>query len=97
MRNKKRGNSGNTSVDSMMEDTPANYNYQNQRFDPQMDMEGEDQDDGQMDEDNDDEYGSQYDEVMGQTGFTHGGMGGVQELAMKKRKKKKKKKKKKKP
>jgi hypothetical protein len=26
-----RGNSGNTSVDSMMEDTPANYNQQNQR------------------------------------------------------------------
>ena len=26
MRRKKRGNSGNTSVDSMMEDTPANYN-----------------------------------------------------------------------
>lgn len=23
---KKRGNSGNTSIDSMMEDTPANYN-----------------------------------------------------------------------
>lgn len=29
MRKKKRGNSGNTSVDSMMEDTPANYNQQN--------------------------------------------------------------------
>jgi len=28
-----RGNSGNTSVDSMMQDTPANYNHQNQRFD----------------------------------------------------------------
>ena len=27
-----RGHSGNTSVDSMMEDTPANYNQQNQRF-----------------------------------------------------------------
>jgi len=27
MKKKKRGNSGNTSVDSMMEDTPANYNY----------------------------------------------------------------------
>ena len=91
MRNKKRGNSGNTSVDSMMEDTPANYNYQNQRFDPQQDMEGEDQEDM----DDDDEYGSQYDQVMGQTGFTHGGLGGVQELAKKKRKKKKKKKKKK--
>jgi len=34
IRRKKRGNSGNTSVDSMMEDTPANYNMQNQRFDP---------------------------------------------------------------
>lgn len=33
----KRGNSGNTSVDSMMEDTPANYNNQNQRFDPNED------------------------------------------------------------
>ena len=39
MRRKKRGNSGNTSVDSMMEDTPANYNVQNQRYDP--DMEGD--------------------------------------------------------
>lgn len=29
---RERGNSGNTSVDSMMEDTPANYNAQNQRF-----------------------------------------------------------------
>ena len=29
MRRKARGNSGNTSVDSMMEDTPANYNLQN--------------------------------------------------------------------
>jgi hypothetical protein len=28
-----KGNSGNTSVDSMMEDTPANYNAENQRFD----------------------------------------------------------------
>jgi len=26
---RKRGHSGNTSVDSMMEDTPANYNQQN--------------------------------------------------------------------
>jgi len=34
IRRKKRGNSGNTSVDSMMEDTSANYNMQNQRFDP---------------------------------------------------------------
>ena len=53
MRKQKRGNSGNTSVDSMMEDTPANYNYQNQRFD--ADMEGDE--DGQ-DMDDDDEYGS---------------------------------------
>lgn len=34
----KRGNSGNTSVDSMMEDTPANYNDQNMRFDPEMEQ-----------------------------------------------------------
>jgi hypothetical protein len=27
-----RGNSGNTSADSIMEDTPANYNNANQRF-----------------------------------------------------------------
>ena len=27
IKGQKRGNSGNTSVDSMMEDTPANYNY----------------------------------------------------------------------
>lgn len=62
----KRGNSGNTSVDSMMEDTPANYNYQNQRFDADMDMDGQQQDmdgDGQeeMDDEDEDEYGSQYD------------------------------------
>jgi hypothetical protein len=31
------GQSGDTSVDSMMEDTPANYNTQNQRFDADMD------------------------------------------------------------
>jgi len=47
MRRKKRGNSGNTSVDSMMEDTPANYNMQNQRYDPEMgqDMEGQQMED----------------------------------------------------
>jgi hypothetical protein len=59
MRRKKRGNSGNTSVDSMMEDTPANYNNQNQRF---PDTDGKD-DAGQgmeveYDEEDDDEYGS---------------------------------------
>jgi len=32
-----RGGDGDTSVDSMMEDTPANYNTQNQRFDADMD------------------------------------------------------------
>lgn len=75
----------------MMEDTPANYNYQNQRFD--ADMEGdEDMDGDAQDEDDDDEYGSQYDQ-MGRTGFTN--QDGVQELAKKRRKKKKKKKKKK--
>ena len=65
IRKQKRGNSGNTSVDSMMEDTPANYNYQNQRFDADADGDGDmDQDDGDMDDD-DDEYGSQYEQVMG--------------------------------
>jgi len=34
---KGRGGDGDTSVDSMMEDTPANYNAQNQRFDADMD------------------------------------------------------------
>ena len=34
---KPRGHSGNTSVDSMMEDTPANYNVKNQRFDADAD------------------------------------------------------------
>jgi len=41
-----------------------------------------------------DEYGSQYDQMMGQTGFSHP-QGGQVELAKKRRKKKKKKKKKK--
>lgn len=48
-----RGNSGNTSVDSMMEDTPANYNNANQRFT------GEEADHN-VEEEDDDEYGSQY-------------------------------------
>ena len=65
IRRQKRGNSGNTSVDSMMEDTPANYNFQNQRFEGDM-GEGE----GEDGEDEEDEYGSQYDQVMGQTGLT---------------------------
>ena len=39
MKRPKRGNSGNTSVDSMMEDTPANYNIPNQRFDEYDDYE----------------------------------------------------------
>merc|ERR1712086_671200 len=86
IRKQKRGNSGNTSVDSMGEDTPANYNYQNQRFDAEMgEGEGEDM------EEEDDEYGSQYDQAMGQTGLTQGG---GHELAKKRRKKKKKKRKK---
>jgi hypothetical protein len=36
-----RGDSGNTSVDSLMEDTPSNYNQANQRFDsdPDSDIE----------------------------------------------------------
>lgn len=63
---KPRGHSGNTSVDSMMEDTPANYNVKNQRFDADadQDMEGEDMDGEDMDDD--EEYGSQYE--MGVTG-----------------------------
>lgn len=56
MRRKKRGNSGNTSVDSMMEDTPANYNNQNQRFDAKDDA-GQGMD-AEYDEEDDDEYGS---------------------------------------
>lgn len=51
-----RGNSGNTSVDSMMEDTPANYNVKNQRFDADQDMDAEDM--GGSDMEDDDEYGS---------------------------------------
>lgn len=47
IRKRKRGNSGNTSVDSMMEDTPANYNYQNQRFDPNMEHGDNDMEDDQ--------------------------------------------------
>jgi len=43
----------------MMEDTPANYNFQNQRFEGDM-GEGE----GEDGEDEEDEYGSQYDQVM---------------------------------
>ena len=34
-----QGGSGDTSVDSMMEDTPANYNIPNQRFDDYEDYE----------------------------------------------------------
>ena len=34
-----QGGSGDTSVDSMMEDTPANYNIPNQRFDEYEDYE----------------------------------------------------------
>lgn len=37
MRDQRRG-SGNTSVDSAMEDTPSNYNFANQRFEPDMDV-----------------------------------------------------------
>jgi hypothetical protein len=87
MRKKKRGNSGNTSVDSMMEDTPANYNMQNQRF------EGQDQEMEDQSMEDESEYGSEYDEVMGMTGMS--GAHGV-EMAKKKKKKPKKKKKKKK-
>ena len=37
-----RRDSGNTSVDSLMDDTPSNYNIANQRFDPNLDYEVED-------------------------------------------------------
>lgn len=47
----RRTKSGNTSVDSMMEDTPANYNIQNQRFDAEQDMDGMDGMDGMEDMD----------------------------------------------
>lgn len=64
-----RGNSGNTSVDSMMQDTPANYNHQNQRFDEtngtgnggnqNQDLASGQEMDGDMEYDmeDDDEYG----------------------------------------
>jgi len=65
----------------MMEDTPANYNQQNQRFD--ADMDGAEMED-------DDEYGSQYEQIGGQGGMS-GGEG--HELPSKKKKRKKKKKK----
>jgi len=57
------------------------------------DMGQEDMEDGDDDED---EYGSQYDQVMGLTGFTHdqSGIAGAHDLAKKRKKKKKKKKKK---
>jgi hypothetical protein len=42
----------------MMEDTPANYNVKNQRFDADQDMEGDDMEDGDMEDDGDEEYGS---------------------------------------
>jgi len=35
---KLRKGSGNTSVDSLMEDTPSNYNIANQRFDPDYEV-----------------------------------------------------------
>jgi hypothetical protein len=53
IRKKKRGHSGQTSVDSMMEDTPANYNQANQRPDAADEMEDMDEEG-----DDDDEYGS---------------------------------------
>jgi hypothetical protein len=53
LKKKTRNHSGNTSVDSMMEDTPANYNLQNQRFNAEME-----EDEDEVDEDDEDEYGS---------------------------------------
>jgi hypothetical protein len=88
----KRGNSGDTSVNSMMDESPSKFDKINQRFhdDGTHDLEGT----GQEDMDDEDEYGSQYDQVMGLTGFTHGAAGAGNELAKKRKKKKKKKKKK---
>jgi len=91
MRKRPRGNSGNTSVDSMMEDTPANYNLENQRFDPDSKnytkgvLEGTEEQDME-----DEEYASEQDnqdQINDMTG-TYG------ELKKKRRKKKKKKKRK---
>lgn len=70
---KGRGGDGDTSVDSMMEDTPANYNAQNQRFDADMD-DGKGNytmDDQNKEYDDEDEYGSEYDMALtgGLSGF----------------------------
>lgn len=70
---KGRGGDGDTSVDSMMEDTPANYNTQNQRFDADMDdgQHGNYTMDDQNKEYDDEEYGSEYDMALtgGLSGF----------------------------
>ena len=84
----------------MMEDTPANYNDQNQRYDPAKDVKegkrdkgmrsGDDMEDYDME---DDDYGSQYEQQMGLTGVPAAG----EQLLAKKRRKKKKKTKKRRP
>jgi len=84
----------------MMEDTPANYNDQNQRYDPAKDgkegkrdkgmRSGDDMEDYDME---DDDYGSQYEQQMGLTGVPAAG----EQLLAKKRRKKKKKTKKRRP
>lgn len=61
MRKPRRNKSGNTSVDSMMEDTPANYNLQNQRFDADQDMAGMDGMDGMEDMEGMDGMDGQHD------------------------------------
>ena len=80
---KRHNSGGDTSEGSMMGETPADYNLQNQRFEAEM---GQSMDD-------DEEYGSQYEGVgldgMSGMGSNHGGAG----LAKRKKKKKKKKKK----
>ena len=80
--------SGDTSEDSMMGITPANYNYQNQRFDADMNA----------DMDMDGHYGEEMDSNFDHAGFNDIGYNqGGHEMAKKRRIKKKKKKKKKKP
>lgn len=56
-----RNNEGDTSVDSKMEDTPANYNMANQRFDPEYD-DGRGIDPIEEDPENADRQGTQSDE-----------------------------------
>lgn len=60
-----RNNEGDTSVDSKMEDTPANYNMANQRFDPEYD-DGRGIDPIEEDPENADRQGTQSEEEPGE-------------------------------